>query len=127
MDAGTLGYLVGLKGPEHAASGPMGGAVMETAVLSEVVKTLLHRGVEPRVYFWRTSTGAGVDILADIGGKLVPIEVKLPATPKPPRASGIRALQADLGDQITPGDVIHPGEIRLPLGGGTTALPFAEL
>ena len=43
-DTGTLYYLAGLKDPEHAASGPMGGAIMETAVLSEVVRTLTHRG-----------------------------------------------------------------------------------
>jgi len=30
-DVGTLCYLVGLRDPEHAASGPMGGAIMETA------------------------------------------------------------------------------------------------
>jgi len=32
-DVATLCYLAGLKDPEHAASGPMGGAILETAVL----------------------------------------------------------------------------------------------
>ena len=54
-DVGTLCYLVGLRDPEHAAAGPLGGAIFETAVLGEIVKTLLHRGEEPRVFFWRTS------------------------------------------------------------------------
>ena len=59
-DVGTFCYLAGLRGPEHAAAGPMGGAIMETAVLSEIVKTLTHRGVDPRVYFWRTcGNGSG--------------------------------------------------------------------
>lgn len=56
-DVGTLCHLVGLKDPEHAASGPMGRAILETAVLSEIVRTLTHRGIEPRVYFWRTMAG----------------------------------------------------------------------
>ncbi len=47
-DTGTLCYLTGLKDPEHAASGPMGGAIMETAVVSEVVKTLTHQGIDPQ-------------------------------------------------------------------------------
>ena len=127
MDVGTLCYLSGLRTPEHAASGPMGGAIMETAVLSEVVKALLHRGVEPQVYFWRTATGTEVDLLVETGGKLVPIEVKLSATPKSPMAAGIRALRDDLGNKIASGYVVHPGEIRLPLGEGITALPFAEM
>ena len=42
-DVGTLCYLVGLKDAEHAAAGPMGGAIMETAVVNEVVRTLTHQ------------------------------------------------------------------------------------
>ena len=80
-DVGTLCYLAGLKDPEHAASGPMGGAIMETAVLSEIVKTLTHRGIDPQVYFWRTLSGTEVDFVVEAAGRLVPIEVKLSATP----------------------------------------------
>jgi uncharacterized protein len=48
---GTLCYLTGQKDPEHAASGSMGGPLMETAVLAETVRTLTHRGLEPHFYF----------------------------------------------------------------------------
>jgi len=40
-----------LKDPEHAASGPMGRPIMETAVLSEIVKTLTHSGIDLQIYF----------------------------------------------------------------------------
>ena len=126
-DVGILCYLAGLKDPQHAASGPMGGAILETAVLTEIVKSLLHRGIEPQVYFWRTSTGTEVDILVETQGKFVPIEVKLSATPKPDMGKGIRALRKDLGKKAAPGYVVHLGDMRLPLGEGVTALPFAEL
>ena len=53
-DVGTLCYLAGLKGPDHAVAGPMGVPILETAVLAEIFRTLTHRGTEPRVYFWRT-------------------------------------------------------------------------
>ena len=82
-DTGTLCYLAGLRDPEHAASGPMGGAIFESAVLSEVLKTFVHRGEDPQVYFWRTSYGAEVDIVVEAAGKLIPIEVKLTSTPRP--------------------------------------------
>ena len=126
-DVGTLCYLTGLKDPEHAATGPMGGPLMETAVLGEIVKTLTHRGLEPQVYFWRTSTGAEVDIIVESAGKLVPIEVKLSATPRPAMASSIKTFQEDFGNKALPGYVVHPGDMRLPLGSNVTALPFAEL
>jgi len=127
MDVGTLCYLTGLKDPGHAASGPMGGAIMETAVLSEIVKALTHRGIEPRVYFWRTSAGTEVDIVVETEGKLVPIEVKLSATPRPEMASSIKAFQTALGDKTLPGYVVHPGDVRLPLGSKVSALPFSDL
>lgn len=126
-DAGTLCYLSGLSDPEHAALGPMGGAIMETAVLSEVTRRLSHRGLGPQLYFWRTATGSEVDLVVEAAGRLVPIEVKLSATPRPAMASSIRALRQDLGDAVLPGYVVHPGSVRLPLGQDATALPFAEL
>ena len=126
-DVGTLCHLAGLRDPEHAASGPLGGVILETAVLSEIVKSLAHRAMTPQVFFWRTLAGTEVDIVVDVGGKLVPIEVKLSATPRPAMARAIRTLQSDLGDEVAAGYVVHPGDVRLPLGPGVTALPFADL
>ncbi|MBD3236780.1 MAG: DUF4143 domain-containing protein [Candidatus Eisenbacteria bacterium] len=126
-DVGTLCYLVGLRDAEHAAAGPMAGAIMETAVLSEIVKGHRHRGREPRVHFWRTSAGAEIDFLVEDQGRLVPIEVKASATPRPAMAAQISAFRRDLGDNAAPGYVVHPGEVRLPLGHDATALPFAKM
>jgi hypothetical protein len=126
-DVGTLCYLTGLKDPEHAASGPMGGPIMETAVLSEIFKTLTHCGIDPQIYFWRTSAGTEVDFVIETGGRLVPIEVKLSATPRPAMARSIASLMGDFGEKVMPGYVVHPGDVRLPLGTNVTALPFSEL
>ena len=126
-DVGTLCHLAGLRDAEHAASGPLGGAIMETAVLSEIVKSSTHRGLAPRVFFWRTRAGTEVDIVVESYGKLVPIEVKLSATPRAGMAASIRTLQKDLGSAAVPGYVVHPGDVRLPLGSGATALPFSDL
>ncbi len=125
-DVGTLCYLTGLRDPGHAASGPMGGPLMETAVLTEIVRTLTHRGLDPQIYFWRTTTGTEVDFVVETAGKLVPIEVKLSATPRPAMAAAIKTFQEDM-EHAVPGYVVHPGTTRLPLGAGVTALPFADL
>lgn len=126
-DVGTLCYLAGLRDPEHAASGPMGGAILETAVVSEVLKTLIHRGELPQLSFWRSSTGAEVDLLVETGQRLIPIEVKLSATPRPAMAETILRLRKDLGSRVGPGYVVHPGDVDLPLAPGVTALPFGSL
>ena len=117
IDAGTLCYLAGLKDPVHAASGPMSGSIFETAVLSEIVKTLVHRGEEPRVYFWRTSSGIEVDIVVETDGKLIPIEVKLSSTPRPAMAAGIKSFRETFGDRTMKQRICgasrrHPSSIR---------------
>lgn len=127
MDVGTLCYLVGLKDPEHAATGPMGGAIMETAVISEILKTLTHQGNQPQAYFWRTTAGTEVDLVVDAGQKLIPIEIKLSATPRPAMAKAIKTFQKDFEATAGPGYVLHPGDVTLPLGPNVTALPFSKL
>ena len=120
--------LAGLKDPSHAAAGPMGGAIMETAVLSEIIKTLTHRGIDPRVYFWRTTAGTEVDCVVEAGdNKLVPLEVKLSATPRIPMASAVKTFQKDIKKKAMQGYVVHPGDTTLPLGPNVTALPFSKL
>ena len=126
-DVGTLCYLTGLKDPEHARLGPLGGPILETAVLGEVVRTLSHRGEDPRVYFWRTAAGAEVDLVIDLGHQLVPVEVKLSATPSRAMARGIEAFRRDLGGNVGRGFVIHTGDVTLPLGPDVLAWPFAGL
>jgi len=46
---------------------------METAVLSEILKTLTHRGQDPQIYFWRTVSGLEVDVVVEAGEELIPI------------------------------------------------------
>lgn len=128
VDVGTLCHLIGLKDPEHAAAGPMAGAIFENAVVAEIYKSLLHRGEEPRLYFWRTSTGNEVDLLVETERTLVPIEAKATATPRPEHGDSIRRMRADLGRKsVQPGYVVHAGDVTLPLGEGVTAIPFASL
>lgn len=126
-DVGLMSYLTGLKDPLHAVQGPLGGQLMETAVISEIYKTFYHRGEEPRICFWRTSSGTEVDLVVEKGTNLIPIEIKLTSTPRPSFGDPIRVFQKDNDTQALPGYVVHTGDMCLPLGKGVTALPIAEL
>ncbi len=126
-DVGLLCYLSGLRDPEHAANGPMAGAIVETAALSEVVKAAINRGDDPQVYFWRTSHGTEVDIVVEHGGRLIPVEVKQSATPRPPMASGLSSFLSAYPDKADKAWLVHLGDTTLPLSPGIVAVPFAEL
>jgi predicted AAA+ superfamily ATPase len=126
-DVGTLCYLAGLKDAEHAMSGPMGGAIFETAVVGEIMRRLSGRGERPHLHFWRTSTGVEVDLIVETGGKLIPIEIRMSATPDRSMARNIVSFRKDLYGHSEKGFVVHPGDVTLPLVPDAVALPFAGL
>ncbi|MBP6963800.1 MAG: ATP-binding protein [Armatimonadetes bacterium] len=126
-DVGMLCHLAGLRDHQHAQAGPLSGAIVETAVLSEIVKNSLHRGTDPQAYFWRTSNGVEVDIVVEQSGRLVPVEVKATSTPRPRMASGLLAFMRDYPDRVDTGWLVHLGGEVLPMAPGVTALPFAEM
>lgn len=127
VDTGLLCYLVGLRDIEHAANGPMGGAIFENLVVSDLFKIYLHRGEEPSLYFWRTAAGAEVDVVIDAQNALIPLEIKLSETPRPEMANGLVSFQYDFQEKTRPGYLVHPGKNLLPLGHGITTLPLMNL
>ena len=126
-DSGLLCHLAGITTAEQLALSPLGGGVMETAVLMEVVKALSFDGPLPGLYFWRTSNGAEVDIVVEEGHRLIPVEAKLSGTPKMGMGRGIHAFRADYGERAASGWVVHTGDFPLPLGNGAVALPLTML
>jgi predicted AAA+ superfamily ATPase len=126
-DTGLLCYLVGLRDTEHAASGPMGGAIFENLVVAELFKIYIHRGEEPALYYWRTAAGSEVDMVIETQDLLLPMEIKLSETPRPEMAKEIVNFQKDIHGKAGQGYIIHPGSIILPLGKGVVTLPLSNL
>ena len=127
IDTGILCYLVGLRDGAHAAAGPMGGAIFENLVVSDLYKIYTHRGEEPALYYWRTAAGAEVDVVIDVQGRLIPLEIKLSATPRLEMAQELHRFRRDFQEKAGPGYVIHPGTMSLPLGPGVVSYPLDNL
>jgi predicted AAA+ superfamily ATPase len=127
VDSGVLCYLVGLRDIEHAAAGPMGGAIFENLVISDLFKIYMHRGEEPALYYWRTVAGAEVDLVVETQTGLIPLEIKQSETPRPEMAKELLVFQRDFKEKAKPGYVIHPGKMTLPLGQGVITLPLSKL
>jgi predicted AAA+ superfamily ATPase len=124
-DTGLLCHLTGIRDAEHAIKGPMGGALFETAVLMEIIKTYLNQGIEPQIYFFRTATGTEVDLIIEDGQRLIPIEAKLTSTPRTEFASAIQKFMADIKKPAPQGYVVYNGDMMLPLAPQIKALPFS--
>ena len=75
-DTGLLCWLLGVQDAEQLVVHPLRGAIFETFVVSELIKTKLNRGEQASFHFWRDSNGNEIDVIADLGVKSMPIEIK---------------------------------------------------
>lgn len=126
-ETGLLCHLQGIEDPEFAVSGPAAGHLLETAVLSEIIKGFFNRGELPKIYFWRTSAGDEVDFIFERKGRLIPVEVKLTKTPNAGLAKGVDAFCALFGGQSPKGYVVCLADERFPLSRSCEAVPFQSL
>ncbi len=93
LDAGLAAYLSGWRDPEMARLGPMGGALFETHILGNLMRTLSNRLVDGAVRFYRSRDGIEIDFLVEARGAIQPIEVKMgnPSPRELPRLDRIRS------------------------------------
>jgi len=126
LDTGVLGYLLGLARPEETLQGVAAGAMFENAVYCQLHRLFSNRGEQPRLHFWRTATGEEVDFLAEAGGRLVPVEAKLTATPAPAHAAQVERFLDRVGERSGRGLVVCMVKERFALTRRVDAVPLGS-
>lgn len=76
LDTGLICYLLDISDAETLARHPLRGAVFESFVVSELIKSFANRRQTAPLYTWRDTGGHEIDILIDLGQQLIPVEVK---------------------------------------------------
>ena len=112
-DSGLLCSLLGIQEPEHLATHPLRGSVFETFVVSELVKAAYNRGEPASLHFWRDSNGNEVDVIADVGARMRPIEIKSGQTLNRDFFTGLRRWCALAGSQATRPALVYGGSETL--------------
>jgi predicted AAA+ superfamily ATPase len=75
-DTGLACWLLGIDRPESLAMHAQRGALFETWAVAEFFKHAHNLAETPRLYFWRDSSGNEVDLVAEHGKALFPVEIK---------------------------------------------------
>jgi len=119
LDTGLLCYLLRIRDPDDLRQHAARGAVFETWVISEAVKTCRHRGVEPDLFFWRDSTGREIDLIIDRGGTLAPVEIKSGQTISEDFFRGLRFWRGLPGQAQCPAALVYGGADSYRRGGVT--------
>jgi predicted AAA+ superfamily ATPase len=92
-DTGLALFLMGFDSWEAAARSPLVGALWETHVVMQVVKHFTAKGRSVPLWFWRTASGAEVDLLIERGGRFTAIEAKFTERPERSDLKGLEALE----------------------------------
>lgn len=109
-DPGLLCYLLRIRSAEDLFAHPARGAIFESFVVVELLKSCLHRGEEPALYYWRDSQGHEIDILVDQGSTQLPIEVKSGETVVGSSLTNLRYWRSLTGDGESPAALVYGGD-----------------
>ena len=78
MDTGLACYLVGYLNAETLEKSIYSGAIFETYVISEIIKSYMNNARDPRMhlYYYRDNTGKEIDLLIVYDNNIYPVEIK---------------------------------------------------
>jgi uncharacterized protein len=126
LDTGLCSYLTEWSSPGTLEAGAMSGAIFETHVFTEILKSYWHRGRQPACFYYRDRDGREIDLLLEQNGTLYPIEIKKTTLPKTDAIGAFSAL-GRLRPKVGAGAVICMAERMFPLDEKNTALPVSVL
>ena len=91
LDSGLACHLLGIRSSDELRHHPLRGQIFESWVASEVFKAITHRGGEPRLTHYRAAR-TEVDLVVDLGLRVILAETKAGATVVPGFLSGMSRL-----------------------------------
>jgi predicted AAA+ superfamily ATPase len=126
LDTGLCSYLTEWSSPQTLEAGAMSGAIFETHVFTEILKSYWHRGRQPACFYYRDKDGREIDLLLEQNGTLYPIEIKKTTLPRKDAIQTFSAL-GRLRPNVGAGAVICMTGRTFPLDEKNTALPVSVL
>lgn len=120
-DSGLLHALLNLPTQRDIEGHPKLGASWEGFVIDQIVQQLGARSDE--IYYWRTHTGAELDLLIVRGKVRLGFEIK--RTVAPAMTPSMRSAMNDLRLKLL--TVVHAGEASFPMSKNVIAVSSSEL
>lgn len=127
IDSAIVCTLTRQPSGEASLAGPLGGALFEGLIISETLKIFAANGQRADCYFWRSHDGLEVDLVLPLQGKLVPVEIKLTATPTLKHLEPLNRFKSLVGaDGASEGILICRVENPIPLPNNNRAIPWQK-
>jgi predicted AAA+ superfamily ATPase len=89
-DTGIVASLMGIEDERHLAVHAMRGQIFENWIIAELLKGRMNRGLPSNLFFWRDRAGLEIDVIAEHGETLQPMEIRSGATVAADFFTGLR-------------------------------------
>jgi len=121
LDTGLCAYLTQWSTPESLEAGAMSGAILETHIFIEILKSYWHNGKEAYFYFYRDKDMNEIDLIIEQDGALYPVEFKKTASPDMKATKSFKVLEK-LG-KVAAGGIMCLCETDVMLSEKISAIP----
>ena len=125
LDTGLCSWLAGCDDVETLMRSNISGAMLETWVYGQLLRSFANHGIAPRLYYFRDLNGAEVDFVLEKNNCLYPMEVKQSNRPGIGDLKGVSKIPT--GDfELKPGlvfctsskvEVMRDGVMGFPISG----------
>ncbi len=126
VDTGLCAYLTEWASPETLEAGAMSGPILESWIVSELLKSYWHNGRLAPFYYYRDRDGKEIDLLVLQDGAIYPLEFKKTASPTKNHVRHFQALKK-LNRPVGSGGVVCLAEQSLPLAEAALSIPVSAL
>ena len=126
LDTGLCAWLTQWSSSETLESGAMSGAILETWVVAEILKSYWHTGNSAPLFYYRDKDQHEIDLIFDCDGTLFPVEIKKTAAPNLAHAKHFSVLEK-LKKPIGTGLVLSLYSEYLPLNRHVIAMPIGNI
>jgi predicted AAA+ superfamily ATPase len=75
-DPGLAAWLLGIESAAQLSTHSQRGALFETWLVADLLKSRFNMGLASNLYFWRNRSGLEIDVLAERGESLIAVEAK---------------------------------------------------
>jgi len=117
-DTGLVCALLGINSENQVRTYHLKGALFENLIITDLVKSQLHKGLNPRFYFWQNKTKQEIDLIIDNPQGSVPYEIKSGMTMNENYFTNLKYWQKLTGEKPENLNVIYGGDTNLKTSSG---------
>lgn len=125
MDTGLACYLTGYMDPITLEKSAYSGAIFETYVITEIIKSFSNNGIDSKKHlsYYRDSNGKEIDLLIMYNNTVYPIEIKKSMNPKGSAIKNFNIVEK-FGMNIGTGGIICLSNNLFPLDKNNYLIPI---